>query len=333
VNDAPEPRADGGFEAGGSPSSVIDGSSRLATVRGRVTARLQRYEKVPVVGVGAALVRRDTEAGGSLMGSAIAFRLFLFFVPLLLVLVGLAGLVGGRLDPDDVAAGVGVSGGVAVQIEQAFEQSGRASWLVMGVGLVGLLVTGRSLGKVLRAASSIAWRLPVRPRASWRVVGSIVGLACCMGLVAVLVNRARTELGLGVATLSVGAAFAIYVVVWTIISLLLPRKTDDPGAVLPGAILVASVLAAMHAVSQFYLPDRFDRASQLYGAIGATVVTLGWFFILGRAIVVSMELDAVVYERYGSITTVVFSLPVLRALPRRSARLRRFFGLEPPPAP
>ena len=92
---------------------------------------------------------------------------------------------------------------------------------------------------------------------------------------------------------------------------------------------MAGVLTALHAVSELYLPDRFSHASELYGAIGATVVTLGWFFIVGRAIVVAMELNPVVYERYGSISGFLFSLPVMRTIPRRSARVRRFFDLPP----
>jgi uncharacterized BrkB/YihY/UPF0761 family membrane protein len=70
------------------------------------------------------------------------------------------------------------------------------------------------------------------------------------------------------------------------------------------------------------------RASELYGAIGAIIVTLGWFFIAGRAIVLAMALNAVVYERFGSISKVVFALPLLRILPRQSARIRRLFALD-----
>ena len=95
-------------------------------------------------------------------------------------------------------------------------------------------------------------------------------------------------------------------------------------------MLVGLTLTVMHAVSELYLPDRIDHASQLYGAFGTTVVTLGWFFILGRAIIISIELNAAVYDRYGSISRVVFSLPVLRILARRSPRVRRFFDLTDP---
>ena len=76
------------------------------------------------------------------------------------------------------------------------------------------------------------------------------------------------------------------------------------------------------------LPDKFGRASQLYGAIGTTVVTLGWFFFLGRAMVLGMSLNAVIYERLGSISQLVFALPVVRVLPRKSAWIRTFFDLE-----
>lgn len=93
-------------------------------------------------------------------------------------------------------------------------------------------------------------------------------------------------------------------------------------------MLVSAALAGMQAVSQLYLPDRIGRASQLYGAIGTTIVTLGWFFILGRAIVLGMTLDAVIYERFGSISGFVFSLPIVRLLPGRSHWIRDFFDLH-----
>ncbi len=44
----------------------------------------------------------------------------------------------------------------------------------------------------------------------------------------------------------------------------------------------------------------------------------------------SMSVDAVIYERFGSISQFVFSLPILRIIPRKSPRLRKLFGLEKP---
>lgn len=133
---------------------------------------------------------------------------------------------------------------------------------------------------------------------------------------AVLVNRIRADLGVAVAGFSFLAVFVVYGLAWMALSLTLPRATPDPGALLPGGALVGATIAGMQAVSQLYLPDRFDGASQLYGAIGATLVALGWFFIAGRATVLSMALNAVIYERFGSISQVAFALPGLRILRR-----------------
>src|SRR5262249_24919131 len=103
-----------------------------------------------------------------------------------------------------------------------------------------------------------------------------------------------------------------------------------PSALVPGAAIVAATLAGMQFVSQIYLPGKFSHASQLYGAIGITIGTLGWFFILGRVMMFSLSVDAVIYERFGSISQFVLSLPLLRIIPRKSPRLRKLFGLENP---
>jgi uncharacterized BrkB/YihY/UPF0761 family membrane protein len=233
------------------------------------------------------------------------------------------------VDGDDVNEQIGVTGGLASQVTSALSQRGSSGWIAIGVGLFGIATTGRSLSKVMAAASCLAWRLPVRAKASIRLVGGVVGLVGGIGLVAVLVNRIRADLGLAVAGLSFVAAFALYGLAWVALSMMLPRATRDPGALLPGGVLVGATFAAMQAVGQLYLPSRLSRASEVYGAVGATLVTLGWFFIAGRVMVLSLALNAVIHERFGSISQVVFALPVVRILPRRSAWIRRFFDIEP----
>ena len=160
-----------------------------------------------------------------------------------------------------------------------------------------------------------------------RAVGAVAGLVCTIGVIAILIGRVRESFGLGLASASFVPALLIYAIAWLGVSMFLPRATEDPGALLPGCVLVALTHTVMHAVSELYLPDRLDHASQLYGAFGTTVVTLGWFFILGRAVIIAMELNAAIYDRYGSISQVAYSLPVLRILGRRSPRIRRFFDL------
>lgn len=301
-----------------------------AATRGRVTRAQQwlaKYQGIPVVDVVLAAFRKDRRAAGSVMSSALAFRLFLFFLPLLLLTIGVAGFASEVVDARSVDRAAGVHGGVAKQVITAFHESGLTRWVAVLLGLWGVLVAGRSLSRVLYAASAAAWELPAGNQARLRAVGAVAGIVGTIGVIAIIIGRIRESFGIGPASASFLPALLIYAIAWLGILMFLPRATEDPGALLPGCLLIALTLTVMQAVSELYLPDRIDHASQLYGTFGTTVVTLGWFFILGRAIIIAMELNAAIYDRYGSISQVVFSLPVLRTLARRSPRIRRFFDL------
>jgi uncharacterized BrkB/YihY/UPF0761 family membrane protein len=307
---------------------VSGGRARLAGEQERFKRVLAKHEHRPLIDLALRFYQRDRESAGTVVGSAVAFRLFLFFVPLLLFVVGLLGFVATVVDANDVHEQTGITASLAVQIDTALSQPDSSRWIATILGLVGMASAGRSLSKVLVSASCFAWRLPVRAKASMRIVGGIIGFFAGIGLAAVIVNRIRADLGLAAAGFSFLAAVVVYGLAWVAVSLMLPRATNDPAAVLPGAVLVGLTIAGMQAVSQLYLPNRLGHASELYGAIGTTIVTLGWFFILGRAMVLAMVLNAVIHERFGTISQAVFSLPVLRILPRKSAWIRRFFDLD-----
>jgi uncharacterized BrkB/YihY/UPF0761 family membrane protein len=328
-----KPDPDGAADEGRLDALAAGARERVKAEQARFTAMLDKHQDRPLVDVALRTYRRDREIAGTVVGSALAFRLFLFFVPLLVFLVGVAGFLASWVDAEDVADNASISGGLSEQIRSAFNQPGSTRWAAVLLGLFGIVTTGRTLSKVMVASSTLAWRLPTTTKASLKVMGGLVGLIAGIGLVAALMNRVRAEFGLGVTSVSFLGVLAAYVLGWLATSMLLPRAASDPGVLLPGAVLVGATLTGMQVVSQVYLPGRIGRASDLYGAVGATIVTLGWFFIAGRVMVVSMCLDAVVHERFGTISRLIFSLPILRLLPRRSARVRRLFGLDEPPPP
>jgi uncharacterized BrkB/YihY/UPF0761 family membrane protein len=308
--------------------ALLDQSrERIADEQARVGALIDKYHDRPLLDVGLRIYQRDRDAAGAVVGSALAFRLFLFFVPLTLFVVGLLGFVTRWVEPDDINDAIGLGGTLAAQISTAMSQPSSTRLVATGTGLLGMVWAGRSLSKVMVSASCLAWRLPVTTKASVRVIGSIVGLVIGIAVVATIVNHVRRDLGLGAASLSFVAVAAIYGIAWMAVSLLLPRATRDPGALLPGAAFVGVVLAAMQAIAQLYIPDKLGRASALYGALATTIVTLGWFFFLGRAMVFGMAIDAAIFERFGSISRFVFRLPIVRVVPRRSTWIRKFFDL------
>ena len=295
---------------------VAFGRGSVDTGRGKAEELLARYRDRPLVDIGLRIYERDKQAAGTVVGSAIAFRLFLFFVPMLLCFVGLIGIFSDAV-PASAVDEARITGNLAGQINGALDQRGSGRWVAALAGLTGMASTGRTLARALSQASCLAWGLPVSAKASIRTIGIVVGLIVGLGLTATATNRVNDQFGIGFAGLSFFAAGAIYSAAWWVLSLRLPRAPSDRSALLPGALLVGVTIAGLQAVSQLYLPARFERASELYGAIGATVVVLGWFFITGRVIVLSMTINACVFERFGSISEFLFSLPGLRRIPAR----------------
>jgi uncharacterized BrkB/YihY/UPF0761 family membrane protein len=289
-------------------------------------------ERLTVVDVGMRIYERDKTAAGTLLGSALALRLFLFFVPLVLFSVGLAGVLGQYFGIDSIASTAGISGSLSQDIDASFDQGATTPWLAIGVGLLGMATTGRSLTRALVLSSALSWQLGGRQRVPIRIIGVVVGIVTGMALLTVALNRIRDAAGLAIASVSFLAVGAVYVILWSMLYLTLPRASSDPAVALPGASIVALVLTGLQAVTQFYLPSRIESSSSVYGAVGVAVAVLGWFFILGRVIAFSFAVNAVLFEQLGSLSQFIFGLPVLRVIPRKSPAFRRFFDLDRHPS-
>lgn len=129
--------------------------ARSAVEVARARAGIDRHRDRPLVDVALTLHERDGAIAGAVISSAIAFRLFLFFVPLLLLGVGIVSQVAKLLDPGPALRAAGVGGTVREQIRAALDRSGGAGWVAIGLGLFGAATAGRTLSKtaVARARS------------------------------------------------------------------------------------------------------------------------------------------------------------------------------------
>lgn len=271
---------------------------------------------------------RDRDSFASVLGAAIALRLFLFFVPAMLLVLGIIMLVVGHDGVREISEQAGVSGSLANQLEQATTTSARTTLGLVAVAFWLTTWAGRSLTKVLAACSAGAWRMAGREgRATLRMAAAVTTLIFLLVVAAGVLNRLEATQGVAVMTTSWVVAAGVYAVGWFLVSATLPRRTTDPGALLPGAVVVGASLAAMQWFMQFYLPGKLERSTELAGGFGASVATLGYMFLIGRVMASSLILDAVVFDRLGSISEVVFALPVLRGIPRRFPRVARYFDL------
>lgn len=280
-----------------------------------------------VVDFGVDVYDRDKDSHASVLGSAIALRLFLFVVPANVALMGLVGVLRLGSFVDDEAGASATTGAISKALVGLSWT--KSLWFLLS-GLVLTLLAGRSLAKVLAACAGAAWGMTAREsKVKPIAVLALSGVLLADVASTIVFNRLREAGGLPVATLSWVAVMATTLVAWFVLMTALPRKVHDPGALLPGAALMAVGYTLLQWFMQFYLPNRIARTEDTFGDLAVTVATLGNFFFIGRLMASSFVFTAVVYERWGSLSQLVFALPGLRRAAARSSRLREFFSLDP----
>ena len=323
--------------SGGSPTSpredgkvhsIIEwGKRRYEQTRTGAETWIARHRETnPLVDVAVRLYERDQEHDGSVLASAVALRVFLFLIPLVLLIVASLGFLSSHLSAEDASKQVGVTGGFAQQINNALRQSKSARWIAAGTGLIGVIAAGRSLAKVLAAANRRAWRLPIADAKSskTRLAGAVAGMISAAGLLAILANRVRARAGVVGGSMTIVGAGFLYAAAWLVVCLTLPRGRADRTALLPGAVFVGVTTSALQWFMQFEAPGKISHASKLYGSIGIVIVSLGWFFLIGRFFVMSFAINAVVWERFGSLTTWLMQWGRLKRTVDNHPRMQRF---------
>lgn len=275
-------------------------------VRARVTERVvgaQRLvddarETLPPVDIAFAAVERDGRVGGFLLAGAIAFRFFMYLLPLyLLVLVAAGAMV--SFDPEspsDVAGSAGLSQYVASMIGDAAETSRQSLWILGPLTLWALFTAGRSVHKVLAAAHANAWGVPVPRRTKPHLVAlAVLGFAVFVTAGIVATRYLRSEL---VVPLGAFASASYFFAVWLAVSLLLPRRSEASlRSLVPGAVLVSVGIQGLYLFNVLYLNQKIESASDAYGALGVAASLLLWLYLLGRLMVAAPVLNATLWER------------------------------------
>ena len=82
-----------------------------------------------------------------------------------MLLLRLLGFLRGHVVRDDVES-AGITGSLAGQINDALAQPNATRWIATLSGLFGMLFAGRTLSRVLSAASCLSWGLPMRAKVS-----------------------------------------------------------------------------------------------------------------------------------------------------------------------
>jgi AbrB family looped-hinge helix DNA binding protein len=246
------------------------------------------------------VLNRERLIATSVLSAFVAFRMFVFLIPFAYAVVAGLGLYGSSQPggTSDFLSDVGLGGAVAANLARAVEASDRGRWVALIVGLGAALWASLGLTKSVDAVHVVAWRLPRhRMRTS---VAAVVG-----PVVIVLVSAAGSGVAARLRSVSLNWAVAATVgifllngALWLLASLGLPRDRTAPWtALLPGAVLMAVGLQAIHVAVIFYFAAKLSRASEAYGALGVALVVLAWLFLIGRLTVAAADLNASLWEQ------------------------------------
>jgi uncharacterized BrkB/YihY/UPF0761 family membrane protein len=241
----------------------------------------------------------DRNRAGGLLAGGIAFRAFVWLLPMALLTTGVLGLVRDFSveDPETVARQVGLAGVIANAVGSASTQSHSATALLIAIGLILTVYTGMSFVRALRVAYVLAWGLPLGRRPGLLTDGVLFSIAIIGQLAASAAGawlRSATTLGGLVAAIAVPLIGAG---IWWWIAWRLPHADAPLRALLPGTLLIYAGLEAMHALTAYYFAGKLGAAPRLYGSLGIAATILAWLYIIARLIVAGGFLNATLWYR------------------------------------
>ncbi len=281
------------------------------TVPGRIARALQRVRTLGRAVEGArtehasvdftlSVIERDSRIGGGILAGALAYRLFVFLLPLAVLFVSGLGIYSGAVDksPTEIAKEAGLTGLIASEVSSA--ASAQSRWLVFLVMIPVALYTLSVLYRAIAIVHAIAWHgsgrgVRIQPVGVAALGGAVIVYLAALELSTVL--RRRDELG-GLAAL---AAYTVLVGgAWLVVSHYLPRGDVGWRMLVPGSIVVCVGMLFVNAFNVYVTTRLVEGRSGTYGALGVATALLLSLVLVGRLFVLSAGVNATVAERATS---------------------------------
>jgi membrane protein len=281
-----------------------EGRVRLRTAalreRGRLVAERAQAERELHASVDAVfdMADRDAEVGGGIIAGALAYRLFIWLLPLALVAVaglGIAAEASSR-SPQDAADTLGFGGLVSSSIAGAARSSSR--WYALLIGVPVLVWATRSVLRALIGAHRLVWTdlRAAAPRPT--LVRSLTLLLLLLGfwLVSVLASTVRGWAP-GPGVLVTVLAAVPYAALWLLVSLRLPHRSARWTDLLPGAVVFGVGLELLNVVVAYVITPYSLAKQGTYGALGIAAGLLIALYLISRLVVSSAVVNATLWER------------------------------------
>jgi uncharacterized BrkB/YihY/UPF0761 family membrane protein len=258
------------------------------------------------------MVDRDADLGGGIIAGALAYRLFIWMLPLALVLVGGLGIAAEAAEetPEEAADSLGMGGLISHSIASAATGNGR--WYALLIGIPILVYTTASVLRVLIVSHRLLWT-DTRARAQRATPVAtlrLLVLLLAFPLAAVLASAIR-EWSPGVGILATALSIVPFAALWVLISSYLPHRDASWQALVPGALLFGVGVEALNVFTAYVLTPWALNKQGTYGALGLAAALLLSLFLISRLVVAAAVLNATLWERR---TPADVSVPAARPL-------------------
>jgi membrane protein len=264
-----------------------------------------------VLGTALAVHRRYGDLKGNALAGSLAFTVFTSMLPLLLVVVAVAGYASSS--GVDVAGGIirqlGLTGDAASSIQDAITTAQDSRQVASVLGLAGLLWSGLGLVGAFQYVFNQAWQVEERGLKD-KAIGAVwLAGAAVLFVAAAAVTTLLRWLPGPTAVLAVVLAFVVNLALWVWSFRILPNTKLSIRTVLPGAIAGAAGLEVLKIVGAVYVPRAVGNSSQLYGTLGVVVAVLAWLYLFGRLVVYATAFNVVRHEHRAGTVTATIEVP------------------------
>jgi hypothetical protein len=276
-------------------------SASPATRRQRMRLRAERARsKHALLDLGLDVAESDSAIGGGLLAGALAYRLFVLLLPLVLLLVTGLGLYAGAADesPSKVAEEAGLHGLIASHVAET--ASSPARWIFFLVMIPAVLYALSKLYRAVAIVHALAWRGHARGAAMSATGVALLGVALVVDLGAVGVAGwlRRNSVVAGLASLLV--YFVLVGGAWLLVSRRLPGGDVGLRALLPGAVVVSAGLLLVNVFNVYVTTRLVENQANTYGVLGIAAALLFSLVLVGRVVVIAAELNATTERRRRS---------------------------------
>ena len=235
-------------------------------------------------------LERNRRVAASVLAGGIAYRLFLWLLPFGLIVGGALGL----MDADGVEEAI-ANGGIPAAVVDLIGDVARAAesdwWWLLGIGVPLLLLAGFTGAKAMQLVHSLVWDEPP-PRTKPLHISLAFTGAVCGFMAAVALAWWLREESWPLALLAAALTIVPLTGLWLLVSLRLPHGDARWQALLPGALLVAIGFQLLHGLTLSLVVPRLEKATTLYGSLGAMTTLLFFMYLVGRLVVTAPILNS-----------------------------------------